>query len=335
MKAATVSTIVSIMLMGISLILFPHSVINAQTGKHDRTLEPSIPQLINYHGKLLAKGQPVSTGVYTLSFSIYDKPVGKQCNPNENERTHCARRIWGPQVFDGKSGMVGHGAQVPVTNGFFSVILGPRDVEGESIMQAFTSSKRFVEVTVQGDKPILPRQQVLSAPFALTSFGNLPVGGIAMFSGNPLHLPENWRLCDGQMVVDVDSPYHGKNVPDLRGLFVRGALDSDVVTTTKGSNTASHTHRVAIYGTSKASKKISSYYSEPYVIPDSDSETGFWLAGAGDYRVSRHFKSLEVRGSDHESHEHSVSMRSTGTTISAGTSTVPRHMVLNYIIRIK
>lgn len=192
-----------------------------------------VPQLINYSGKLSgAEGEPLPTGDYTLSFSIYDHAKAVPCGvADDRNKKKCALRVWGPQIFDGNDG-VGHGDQVPVVKGVFSAILGPYDINGDPIAQAFTSSNRFqaftspnrfIEITFKNDAPNLPRQQVFSTPFALRSSGGTPVGGIIMFSGKTAELPENWRVCRGQVVTDSSSPLNGKQLPDLRGLFVRGA----------------------------------------------------------------------------------------------------------------
>lgn len=51
-----------------------------------------------------------------------------------------------------------------------------------------------------------------------------PIGGIIMFSGDPLMLPESWKLCDGT-----------NGTPDLRNMFIRGAVDFDSIGETGGS----------------------------------------------------------------------------------------------------
>ena len=61
------------------------------------------------------------------------------------------------------------------------------------------------------------------------SFENaLPVGTILAFYGNTDRLPKHWRLCDGSTLDD--ELYAGSSypaVPDLRGLFIRGAKEDD------------------------------------------------------------------------------------------------------------
>jgi collagen type VII alpha len=46
--------------------------------------------------------------------------------------------------------------------------------------------------------------------------GNIPIGGIIMWSGTSTTLPTNWNLCDG-------GTYNGQATPDLRGRFIMGA----------------------------------------------------------------------------------------------------------------
>ena len=199
-----------------------------------------IPQLISYAGELSdSQGMSMPTGDYTLSFSIYDHPTHPPCQ-KENE-SDCAKRVWGPQVFDGKSGL-GHGAQVPVVKGFFNAMLGPYDTAGRGIVRAFTSADRFVEVAVENGEPNLPRHQVLSAPYSLRSFSEIPVGGITMFYGKGDELPENWKICDGQIVYDPDSPYHDQYLPDLTGRFVRGATNDRDVKRVGGRDVVLTTH---------------------------------------------------------------------------------------------
>jgi hypothetical protein len=145
----------------------------------------SVPALINYQGRLAnPDGSPLPTGDYELRFGLYDAATN-------------GALIWGPQVFDGGMG-AGRGPKIPVVQGYFNVMLGPVDTNGASLAGAFNASNRFVEVTVSNRPPILPRQQILSAPFALMAASvangsvtldklasrpvgtNVPVGGIAV-----------------------------------------------------------------------------------------------------------------------------------------------------------
>ncbi len=308
-----------------------------------------VPQLINYQGRLTAsEGGPLPTKDYKLSFSIYDKPAAVSCQ--RQAIIGCAHRIWGPQVFDGQNGR-GRGDRVPVVKGFFNVILGPYDTRGRPIAKAFTSafasSDRFVEVTVEDAEPNLPRQQVFSTPFALGSLGGTPVGGIIMFNGAPIELPGNWRLCNGQRVGDRDSPFYGKNVPDLRNVFVRGAGIHSDVGKYGGLDRPGFTHRHNISATGLASREsLNGWRSAPLLCLDDmddprkcDSDNlHFGMLSDMQIIENPKYRALIKSTSskdEKDSHGHDVSI-----SASVGESRItldnrPRHIKLHYIIRIK
>lgn len=100
-----------------------------------------------------ANGAPLATADYVLTFNIYDAATG-------------GTRVWGPQVFDGPPTQ-GHGPKIPVVQGFFNVMLGPVDTGGVSIKDAFNATNRYVEIKVGDNNAMTPRQQILSAPFAI------------------------------------------------------------------------------------------------------------------------------------------------------------------------
>ena len=113
----------------------------------------SVPQLINYQGILRqADGSLFDDGTYDILFRVYDDP-----DPESEEST----LIWGETY------------QVMVVDGQFNVILGAAGgtpVGGAAVNDvayAFTESNRYLGITVGTDAEILPRQQILSAPFAL------------------------------------------------------------------------------------------------------------------------------------------------------------------------
>lgn len=197
------------------------------------------PGYINYQGRLLdAAGQPLTNGNYTLEFKIFD-------SPND---TNLA---WGPFLCDDGAGD-GHAARAVIANGRFNVILGPHDTASRPLTNAFLDQERFVEISVNGGDPILPRQQVLSAPYALraSTAANadqlnhappsdffLPPGMVVPFAGPTTNIPTGWLLCDGTQVSRVGRSRlfaaigtawgagDGSttfNLPDLRGVFLRG-----------------------------------------------------------------------------------------------------------------
>ncbi|MFH2124141.1 MAG: phage tail protein [Pseudomonadota bacterium] len=207
----------------------------------------SVPPLINYQGMLTdAQGQPLANGTKKLTFNIYDAATD-------------GTLVWGPQVFD----------PVPVLAGLFNIILGTTDTSGRSIVDAFGTDSRFLGITVDevgqtGGTEIVPRQQILSAPYAVQAeaaqnanlFANhppqwfTPVGTIVAYWGATA--PDGWLLCDGST---IETQYVnlialvGSTVPDLRGVFLRGldagkSLDPNrVLGSYQADEFKSHTHR--------------------------------------------------------------------------------------------
>ena len=204
------------------LCLLPFTLLNltAQT--------TSVPDRINYQGTLLdATGAPLASGNYTLTFRLYSTETG-------------GALLWGPQVFGGNTGSVGRASQVPVVDGQFNLILGPTDINGDNLSEAFQSSPRFLEITI-GDEnattPIAPRQEILSTPYAFQAANAVPVGTIiSLHPEAPAPNPVFWQLCDGSNVV-AGSTLAGSmaNTPSLTdSRFLMGG--SGNTTETGGSN---------------------------------------------------------------------------------------------------
>lgn len=146
------------------------------------------PTEINYQGQLLdSAGNSLATGDYELRFSIY------------NGSGSGAARLWGPQVFNGGGG-VGLGPKVPVVGGYFNVVLGPVDTSGTPLSTAFSNPNCFLEITVGNNAPVLPRQKILSAPFALKAAaleGFLPDGNLQGTYSGPLILSSSENRLTG------------------------------------------------------------------------------------------------------------------------------------------
>ncbi|GEM_PF-4533473 len=103
----------------------------------------TVPPLVNYQGMLTdSEGKPL-TGTKKITFNLYDSTVA-------------VASVWGPQIFE----------NVPLINGMFNVILGTADTSGRPLADAFGAKDRYLGITVDG-KEILPRQQILSTPFAI------------------------------------------------------------------------------------------------------------------------------------------------------------------------
>ena len=132
----------------------------ALTCGHSQT----VPALVNYQGRLAnPDGSPLPTADYTLTFNLYDAPTN-------------GALVWGPQVFDGAVAQ-GHGARIPVVQGYFNVMLGPVDTNGVSLADAFNGAARCLEITVSNRPPIAPRQQILTTPFAFQAANSAKLAG--------------------------------------------------------------------------------------------------------------------------------------------------------------
>ncbi len=191
----------------------------------ERAWGQTMPHLINYQGRLAnADGSPFPTADYELRIFVYD------ASTNGN-------LIWGPQFFDGLPD-AGHAPRVPVVQGHFNVMIGPVDVAGRAISDAFSASNRFVQVTVSNRPPFYPRQQILTTPYAFNAANGSPPGTVVAFAGHESKVPPGWLLCNGASVTTNQFPAlfdaigrfwgggdgntNSFSLPDLRGMFLRG-----------------------------------------------------------------------------------------------------------------
>jgi hypothetical protein len=121
----------------------------------------AVPEHMNYQARIFdATGAPMQ-GTYAVSFAIFDA---------SREGT----MVWGPFSCDGLPGE-GHADAAVVWDGWFNVILGPRDQADRSILSAFDpqdGKPRFIEISVQGET-ISPRQQFLAAPYSVEGYHSM------------------------------------------------------------------------------------------------------------------------------------------------------------------
>ena len=197
------------------------------------------PSVIPYQGQLAdQEGRPINPAeAITLVFRIYREAVGGTPRWQEAHEN------------------------VSVIGGRFSVLLGAREPFPDLTMFNQTV---YLGVTVDDGQPatadveMRPRQAIVPAiaavhaaeadsaqealharkaevaERAINADNEIPIGGITMFFGLERDLPENWKICNGQLVNDPNSRFHGQALPDLRNLFVRGAKDDLVVGSSEG-----------------------------------------------------------------------------------------------------
>jgi microcystin-dependent protein len=173
------------------------------------------PKLVPYRGVLKQNGLVVPNGAKQMTFRLYD-----QSGTGGNQ-------IWGPEAKN-----------VTVADGVFSVTLGDSMQLTDGHLQ---SPALWLDITVEGQS-LTPRQQLMTTPYArradvATAAANgVPSGTILPFGGSLATVPEGYLACDGSSVPTSQfpslfaaigtswgtvDPSHF-NVPDLRGVFLRG-----------------------------------------------------------------------------------------------------------------
>ena len=229
--------------------------------------------------------------------------------------------IWGPQVFDGSPGLQGHGDQVPVLNGYFNLILGPVDENNVPLDYAFAGPDRYIGIQFwqDGQTPspeLTPRQKVLSAPYAIESYGSVPVGGVIPFAGSLDNLGENWQLCDGTQVTDPQSPFFDQFVPDMSGRFPRGLTAAENLLVQGGGD--GHTHDATLTNVNiNIESLVAGYEYMRYSIYSGPTNERALIAG---------------RTNPRSSHGHDNGVASGTTDVSAD---LPAYIEFYYIMRIK
>jgi rhizosphere induced protein len=300
----------------------------------------AVPSLVNYQGRLTDEtGAALPDGRYTLAFRLYNTAV-----PITGELL-----IWGQQQ------------EVSLRGGIFNVLLGAPGgtaITGAAVNDlafAFTSASRFLELQVVRDpatlvhRTILPRQQLLSTPYAFESGrahslvtdladALCPPGSIMAFGGAADAVPEGWLLCDGRALPKTDPRYarlyaairtgwgepdqSSFRVPDVRGLFLRGLDDSPV--TGPANRDTDRDGRGPVHPGGNTSNRVGSYEGDTILVHDHEIRRISIVALNGTGWGFDPLQSLTKGGGT-----------SVGRTEDAGTGseTRPKNVAVNYIIK--
>lgn len=192
-----------------------------------------VPQLVSYQGYLTdSQGSP-KQGTANLSFTFYDEVSG-------------GRALWGPQTF----------TRVPLINGSFNIILGTTDSNGAPLENAFQAADSYLQITdlgadtssVADDEVILPRQQILSAPYAMEAKSSvnsryevpigtvitsiLPYSKFVQTVNDPAAFDKTlskWAPADGRPIDGSRLAILAEraNIPNFQGVFERGLNNFD------------------------------------------------------------------------------------------------------------
>ena len=176
----------------------------------------SVPQIINYQGRLMDKGVPPNpvTGAVNMTFSVYSSATGS--NPLWSESWSNAATPANPVI---------------VNSGSFNVMLGSLSPIPDTFFAQY--QKTFLGIKIGTDSEMLPRQQFASVGYSFAAGNGIPKNGIIMWSGDVTQIPFGWALCNG-----------GNGTPDLRDRFVIGSGNSYSQGSSGGSKTKdlSHSH---------------------------------------------------------------------------------------------
>ncbi len=123
--------------------------------------------------------------------------------------------------------------------GVFSHIVGTGNMlagSGEFLDIPFYQEpmKLIITVNYKGTPIVVSNAPLNSTPYALSAANGVPTGTIVAFAGDESNIPAGWVLCDGRDIsglagsLNLRNLLGSNNVPDLRGMFLRGTGTSPV-----------------------------------------------------------------------------------------------------------
>lgn len=129
--------------VGLSIVL---------TGLFNQIHAQSVPELFNFQGAIANIPEVEPDSEVEMEIRLWDSQAEGEV-------------VWGPQVFDGVV-ETGHGAKVKLVNGRFNLIIGPEDIAGRKLSDAFGVDEVFLSLIVEGSV-MEGRQRVLSTPYSI------------------------------------------------------------------------------------------------------------------------------------------------------------------------
>ena len=205
------------------------------------------------------------------------------------------------------------------------------------------SLKVEVRETTGGTFATISDKALQAVPYARSASNGVPVGTIVPFAGPDTNIPSGWLLCNGAVLNATSNPQYAQlfaaigtswggsgvtsfNVPDLRGMFLRG-LNKETTGTdanrTLGSlqlgAIQSHSHG----GTTNPAGNHAHNYNDPYI-----GSFNIQSNLAGDTRTKEFPTSNGGTTTTNGDHTHAFTTDSSG-----GPETRPVNKAVNYIIK--
>jgi microcystin-dependent protein len=196
----------------------------------------------------------------------------------------------------------------------------------------------------------ISRSRLLAVPYARSAANGVPVGTVVAFAGPIDNMPKGWLLCDGNLVQRTEYPqlyaaignsWGGNsthfNLPDMRGMFLRGVAGTSDEDPGKGNRTVTKTGGNS--GNLVGSKQQDDFLSHKHTGTAESTgsahkhNTGIDMGvygGSGSFsKVRGSDTSGSAKGTDTSgAHTHPLNIANTG-----GSETRPRNVYVYYIIK--
>lgn len=205
------------------------------------------------------------------------------------------------------------------------------------------SLKVEVKRTTGGTYTTISDAQMNAVPYARYAFNGVPVGTIIAYGGSTTKIPDGWLLCDGatkaqsafpQLYAIIGGTWGTSgsdfNVPDLRGVFLRGVngartgtyADSDAsraLGTMQGEATKAHNHTATSGDAGSHSHTLNSHNTSNI---SNNADNGSSISAADNVQLSSKTTSTEPN------HSHTITVNN-----SVGSETRPKNAAVHYIIK--
>ncbi len=220
--------------------------------------------------------------------------------------------------------------------GVFSHIVGTGNMlagSGEFLDIPFYQEpmKLIITVNYKGTPIVVSNAPLQSTPYALSAANGVPTGTIVAFAGDESNIPAGWVLCDGRDIsglagsLNLRNLLGSNNVPDLRGMFLRGTGTSPVngqpgpaLRATQDDGFESHTVTGRTDTTGVHHHKL--------VVDDNSAGNNVNYKGA----LANNYGNYLFNKGDGGSHSHSF----TGNSVGGIAETRPVNYGINYIIKL-
>ena len=220
--------------------------------------------------------------------------------------------------------------------GVFSHIIGTgsSDSNGKTFNEIpFGQAHMNLLITVSYDNNIveISNGPFQYAPYAKSAENGVPTGTIVAFAGQEANIPKGWVLCDGRTLTTIPDSGNlveliGNNVPDLRGMFLRGTGISPVngqAGPALGETQEDSFKQHEIYGATSVNGNHShGFYADTGAGGSPSGDMARGVQGVGANFTAN---TLEAGG-----HDHSLN----GESVGGDDETRPVNYGVNYIIKL-